>query len=127
MASRTTKPAYFFLTSGCKYGNRSCKTICNRASRMNPGGCRAANLMKRRLSVLALFLAALVAGATSGAPIFRIFVYAPAQDGSPLHTAALQYDEGGFIRLTLVNESDKSIAKVAIAGARSRRPDVGQS
>jgi len=73
--------------------------------------------MKRRLSVLALFLAALVAGATSGAPIFRIFVYAPAQDGSPLHTAALQYDEGGFIRLTLVNESDKSIAKVAIAGA----------
>jgi hypothetical protein len=84
---------------------------------MNPGGGRAANLMKRRLSVLALFLAALVAGATSGAPIFRIFVYAPAQEGSPLRTVSLQYDEGGFIRATLLNVSDKSIAKVAMASA----------
>jgi len=65
----------------------------------------------------AFVLAPLLAGATSESSMFHIFVYAPAQEGSPLRIMSLQYDEGGFIRLTLLNSSDKSIAKAAIAAA----------
>ncbi|MGC1415135.1 MAG: hypothetical protein WA817_07635 [Candidatus Acidiferrum sp.] len=74
-------------------------------------------LMKPRFSVLALLLTPLLVGATTGPPLFHISVYAPAQEGSPLRTLSLQYDEGGFIRATLLNVSDKSIAKVAMASA----------
>ncbi len=75
-------------------------------------------VMNRVRALLALCIAPLVVGA-SGSPAFHVSVYAPAQEGSPLRTVALQYDEGGFIRATLLNVSDKSIAKVAMASAEA--------
>jgi hypothetical protein len=47
------------------------------------------------------------------------------QEDSPLRTVGLQYDEDGFIRLTLLNASDKAIAKAAIAGAEVAPPGCG--
>jgi hypothetical protein len=82
------------------------------------------NVTSRVAILVALCLAPPVAGTSSSSPIFRIFVYAPVQEGSPLHTLDLQYDEG-FIRLTLLNASDKSIAKVAIAGVEAAPPGCG--
>jgi hypothetical protein len=72
----------------------------------------------RWFNLIAPFLALLpLLGASPSPAIFRVFVYAPAQQDSPLHIAGLQYDEGGFIRLTLLNTSDKAISKAAIAAA----------
>ena len=77
----------------------------------------------RMAALLALCVAPLLIGA-SASPIFRILVYAPVQEGSPLHTVGLQYDEG-FIRMALLNASDKPIAKVAIAAVEVAPPGCG--
>jgi len=53
-------------------------------------------------ALVTLCLSPLFIGASSASPIFRILVYAPVQEGSPLHTVGLQYDEG-FIRMALLN------------------------
>jgi hypothetical protein len=79
-----------------------------------------------RVATLAAFcLAPLIIGSSSGAPIFRILIYAPAQKNSPIRTVGLQYDEGGFIRVSLLNASDKPVAKVALAGVEVAAPGCG--
>ncbi|MFZ1010997.1 MAG: hypothetical protein WAN65_29430 [Candidatus Sulfotelmatobacter sp.] len=79
-----------------------------------------------RLAILVLFcLSPLIAGGASGHPAFPIFVYAPLQEDSPLHIVGLQYGEGGSIRFTLINGSDKSISKVAVAAVEVAPPGCG--
>jgi hypothetical protein len=79
-----------------------------------------------RLAILVLFcLSPLIAGGASGHPAFPVFVYAPLQQDSPVHIVGLLYGEGGSIRLTLLNGSDKSIAKVAVAAVEVAPPGCG--
>ena len=87
---------------------------------------RRRNDTRARFNLIALFLALLpLLGASPSPAIFRVFVYAPAQQDSPLHIAGLQYDEGGFIRLTLLNTSTKRSPRQPSLPRRLRRPDVG--
>jgi hypothetical protein len=81
--------------------------------------------MNRMATLLAFCLTPLIIEASSDAPMFPIFVYAPVQQDSPLHIVGFQYSEGGFIRSTLSNVSDKSIAKVAVAAVEVAPPGCG--
>lgn len=82
-------------------------------------------VMNRVVTLALVCLMPFIAAVSSGSPIFPIFVYAPSQQESPLHIVGLRYDDGGFIRLTLSNESDKSIAKVAVAAVEVAPPGCG--
>jgi len=81
--------------------------------------------MNRMATFMVFCLLPLVAGeASSGSAVFRIFVYAPMQESSPLHIVGVQYDEG-FIRLSLSNRSDKPIAGVSVVAVEVAPPRCG--
>jgi hypothetical protein len=72
----------------------------------------------------AFLLASLLVGVSPkavAAPAISIFIYAPVQADSPLHVVGFQYDEG-FIKLALLNASDKSIVGVEIIGLEQAPP-----